>query len=568
MYVMREYVGAEDTIGAKGATSHLANTAHLANSRRFTRSAGTAILLCAAALAITTLSTSFGLKDKTPRARMEGSFSERGGPIELSQRFRGHELKVGTSASSHHTHGHIPVSPHAPHVPAAHKSAAAPSPPPPLTPAQKAKLQEENELWKTEQAMKAKLDASDAAKGEHLWQQTLGVVHKHDPNAALIAKLSKQGDLLDGPKHAPQAHHSRGDRHPTHTHPSSDSSSTKSAAPVTDTGANADMVQHLKEQLQESVTSKMKNNYDSIKKSEQSQLSKISKHSQLASIAQGQHALSVHALKQNLRNKLNTQTHQKLDGKKTKAQEAAAKNAHESTSEALADRLKEELDNKTKEEQKKMLLQETARKRLSVKRKKLAGNLKRALKVREQLTEEMKEQNTIRSQLDKEAKIKGKQMLEKKLPASVRAARGKAVPAAHMPTRSELERQLRASLRKEEGKQRNAPHPHTATSNNKEGKEAQQLLSHPATHAHLESELRNQLDAAAAKQKQELLSKAVTKNSLLAGVEQLVTHMHKGSVTSKKSAIDAAELRLFKASMAEARTSERRASETSNLASR
>ena len=274
---------------------------------------------------------------------------------------------------------------------------------------------------------------------------------------------------------------------------------------MTDTGANADMVQHLKEQLQESVTSKMKNNYDSIKKSEQSQLAKISKHSQLASIAQGQHALSVHALKQNLRNKLNTQTHQKLDGKKTKAQEAAAKNAHESTSEALADRLKEELDNKTKEEQKKMLRQETARKRLSVKRKKLAGNLKRALKVREQLTEEMKEQNTIRSQLDKEAKIKGKQMLEKKLPASVRAAHGKAVPAAHMPTRSELERELRASLRKEEGKERNiAPHQHTAASTNKEGKEAQQLLSHPATQAHLEKELRNQLDAAAAKQKQEL----------------------------------------------------------------
>ena len=211
MYVMREYVSEEDTRRAKGATCHLANTDHLANSRRFTRSAGTAILLCAAALAITTLATSFGLKDKTPRAGTEGIFRERGGPIELSQRIRGHELKAGTSASSHHTHGHIPVSPHAPHVPAAHKSAAAPPPPPPLTPAQKAKIQEENELWKTEQAMKAKLDASDAAKGEHLWQQTLGVVHKHDPNAALIAKLSKQGDLLDGPKHAPQAHHSRGD---------------------------------------------------------------------------------------------------------------------------------------------------------------------------------------------------------------------------------------------------------------------------------------------------------------------------------------------------------------------
>jgi len=66
----------------------------------------------------------------------------------------------------------------------------------------------------------------------------------------------------------------------------------------------------------------------------------------------------------------------------------------------LESRLKAELDDKTQAAQNKLLLSETARTRLSIKRQKLAGNLKRALKVREQLTREMKEQNTIRSQLD------------------------------------------------------------------------------------------------------------------------------------------------------------------------
>ena len=43
--------------------------------------------------------------------------------------------------------------------------------------------------------MKTKLDESDAAKENRLWRQTLSIVHKHDPNAALIAKLNKQFHL-------------------------------------------------------------------------------------------------------------------------------------------------------------------------------------------------------------------------------------------------------------------------------------------------------------------------------------------------------------------------------------
>ena len=43
--------------------------------------------------------------------------------------------------------------------------------------------------------MKAKLDESDKAKGNRLWQQTISVVHKHDANAALIAKRNKENML-------------------------------------------------------------------------------------------------------------------------------------------------------------------------------------------------------------------------------------------------------------------------------------------------------------------------------------------------------------------------------------
>ena len=132
-----------------------------------------------------------------------GLWGGRGEAISLSQRMRGHDLTHGPQLPQHHTHGHVPVSPHAAPPPSGASSASgkvppagkaahkAPPPPPPLTAAQKAKIERENEIWKTEQAMKAKLDKSDEAKGNRLWQQTVAVVHKHDPNAALIAKLNK-----------------------------------------------------------------------------------------------------------------------------------------------------------------------------------------------------------------------------------------------------------------------------------------------------------------------------------------------------------------------------------------
>jgi hypothetical protein len=177
------------------------------------RSSRSAVAIGAAALAIMTLAATLGLRDRgLPGSRTGGLFNAgvwdggSGGAVELSQRMRGHDLSSdATHAHAHHAHGHVPVSPHAPHTPMAHARTAGPgasgakvtppAPPPPLTAAQKAKIERENELWKTEQAMKAKLDESDKAKGNRLWQQTISVVHKHDPNAALIAKLNKENML-------------------------------------------------------------------------------------------------------------------------------------------------------------------------------------------------------------------------------------------------------------------------------------------------------------------------------------------------------------------------------------
>ena len=344
------------------------------------------------------------------------------------------------------------MSPHAPHVPSAHtsagpKTAKAPPPPPPLTAAQKAKIERENELWKTEQAMKAKLDASDEAKGNRLWQQTISVVHKHDPNAALIAKLNKE-DMLSGPHAAPAAKHARGAGGTRSAAKPATAAKTKAAgspAPPPAADEDADMKEQLKAQLSKSVASKLHESYHAIKKTEQTQLAKIAHHNTLASTAQAHAHLSLTDMKSNLKKRLDSQTNQKLNPKKTKADTAADKQAHESTSEQLQNRLKAELDDKTKAAQKKMLQAETARKRLRIKRKKLAGNLKRALKVRQQLTREMKEQNTIRSQLDKQAAQKGKQMLAKK---TGDAAAGKTAP--HKLTKHELMAEMRATLRKEE----------------------------------------------------------------------------------------------------------------------
>lgn len=80
-----------------------------------------------------------------------------GGSIELSQRIRGVDLTGGKGPVTAH---HTPVSPHPAHVPSSesHKTpqpttAKSPPPPPPMTAKEKARIAEQNALWKTEQVM-------------------------------------------------------------------------------------------------------------------------------------------------------------------------------------------------------------------------------------------------------------------------------------------------------------------------------------------------------------------------------------------------------------------------------
>ena len=174
-----------------------------------------------------------------------------------------------------------------------------------------------------------------------------------------------------------------------------------------------------------------------------------------------------------------------------------------------------------------MLQAETARKRLRMKRKKLAGNMLRALKVREQLTKQMKEENTIRSQLDKQAAQKGEQMLEKKTGA------GKAPLKPQELSKHELMDDMRASLRKEE--EHKMAH-NTKSKSAHEDSNAPVSLKKLSAQPHMEAYLRKELDSASARKKDKMYSKSV-KNSLLRGVEKLVKQAHGEDSTHTNSDI-------------------------------
>ena len=186
------------------ATRRPASDGAIARVVTAARVARVGVALCMAVLAAVLAANAV-----SERWRSAGSW---GGGVVLSRRMRGHDLAGGQGAAASHAPGHTPVSGHAVHTPsAAPGGAAAPKGPAaaqggphgaagakakaPLTAAEKEKIAEQKALWRTEQTMKAKLDESDAAKENRLWRQTLSIVHKHDPNAALIAKLNKQFHL-------------------------------------------------------------------------------------------------------------------------------------------------------------------------------------------------------------------------------------------------------------------------------------------------------------------------------------------------------------------------------------
>ena len=405
------------------------------------RVARVGMALCTAVLAATLAATAV-----TERWRSAGSL---GGGVVLSRRMRGHDLAGGQGAAASHAPGHTPVSGHAAHTPsAAPGGAAAPKgpaaaqggphgaagakakAPKPLTAAEKAKIAEQKALWRTEQTMKAKLDESDAAKENRLWRQTLSIVHKHDPNAALIAKLNKQFHLdsvdrkelasdatvadsaraeQQGPHSQPAARHVRGRSgkqggggEPALTQAKSDATAHSAKAPekTQDSDDDDKIKNQLKANLESSVANRMHHAYLSIDQTEQKKLSLIAHKSQLASAAQAHSHESLHSMKQNLKSHLDRQTKQAMHPSKAKAEQSE----HTATSKAsIEQRLKAELDQKTKAAAKKLLQAEAARKRLRLKRRKLAGNMQRARRVREQLADEMtkseREQDAIRSRV-------------------------------------------------------------------------------------------------------------------------------------------------------------------------
>jgi len=86
-----------------------------------------------------------------------------------------------------------------------------------------------------------------------------------------------------------------------------------------------------------------------------------------------------------------------------------------SNSAQLEKRLKAELDQKAKKQQKELLQSqsaaESASQSLHSERKKLSSKMSRAQAVRDQLTKEMREENAIRRQLNMAANAQGKKML-------------------------------------------------------------------------------------------------------------------------------------------------------------
>ena len=152
----------------------------------------------------------------------------------------------------------------------------------------------------------------------------------------------------------------------------------------------------------------------------------------------------------------------------------------------------------------------------------------RALKVREQLTKQMKEENTIRSQLDKQAAQKGEQMFEKKTGGA-----GKAPLKPQELSKHELMDDMRASLRKEE--EHKMAHT-TKTKPANEDSNAPVSLKKLSAQPHMEAYLRKELDSASARKKDKMYSKSV-KNSLLRGVEKLVKQAHGEDSTHTNSDI-------------------------------
>ena len=303
-------------------------------------------------------------------------------PSELSMKFRSHDAEA--IGSRHSASPHPSSSPHAtvPHAHSHLKARAAHASSRKLSAKEAKEQREEDEIWKTEQAMKAQLNQETNERQGKLWHQTVAVVHAHDPNAKLIAKLEpKEGVVKSkGPAEEEGRQTSRGRAH------EGTSSSTQNL---------------LKDQLDNSLKSKMANSFNSIQTSEQKKLSKTTRNSKLAETAEAHAKMARSDIAKMLKNQLDSSVKEEI----SRAKQLSSFNSNSQ----LEARLKAELDSKAKEQQKKML-EESSKPSMYHARKKLSGSVERAERIRDQLTRKMKEEDAIRSQLNQATKQKEKEL--------------------------------------------------------------------------------------------------------------------------------------------------------------
>ena len=434
----------------------------------------------------------------------------------LSMHMRGHNLGAPTkptvglrSTASHHaaTPGeHPPLQAikkaNAGIVKAAAKDAK-PTPVVKLTPKQIKEEKEEEEIWKTEKAMKEKLNRDVQRKDGDLWQTTKAFVDKHDPNARIIARL-EQG--VHSQEHPTAAVHAAAVVHPGVAKGAAATHGAALAAPAAPKAPT--MEQTLKAQLDAKTKSTLHKDVSAFRERERAGLTHTS--SKVAGTARAHASMSITGMKAMLKNQ--------LDASVSKVVSRAKQLGAFSNSAELEKRLKAELDKKAQLDEKQLLKHDSQQQRLASSAQKLSSGLSRAQLVREQLTKEMREEDAIRSQLNKDAKEKGKAMLQ----ATVSGESAKKKAGPHQLTVHDLEKSMRNELDKGTSSHLRASHEAAQRIVDEKAGEVRKDFGDMTTaRGHdLQNKLRRQLESSDS-HAQNSMYKSTLSHNLLKGVEQV-----------------------------------------------
>ena len=363
------------------------------------------------------------------------------------------------------------------------------------TPQELAKEKSESELWKTEQAMKNELDAQTAHKSGALWQNTVNIVHRTDPSAKLISKLSPKAAVAEDVKRA---------------------ISLKRVETKPET-----MDSRLKAELDQKTQSDMGQLEAKTVAIQKQGLDRIAHESKVAETADAHKSMPLGDMKKMLTSQLDNSVNNVV--KRAKQLQSFSSNSQ------LEKRLKAELDAKTEAQEEKLLKSQGVKRSLVLARRKLHGRVARAAKVRIQLSKEMREENAIRKQLDMRAEKAGKRMLQHEIS-------GKSAPVnnrVHGASREALEAALRKRLESRAQQILKSAPQHDDPS---------KTAADAADAHHLQDYLRNQLDASD-KTTQKQLYRRTVQGSLLKGMNR------RSPAIMRARQLHAAALRLFKASM-------------------